>query len=281
MSIDIVKKSKVIELLRLFKSNNRKDFMLILKNDIKNKKIDSETLNEFLRLKNSEVDEDEYLKPAVELDKINDALSFFGKEFSSIKKWFKEVEKKDFTGDPGEPGKDYILTEGDKEEIASKIKPLPPIEKVIERIEFFKEIPIITNVIKEVAVTDEPQVIADKLNTLTEKVEIKVIKGLEDILNKLRHSINLNGQMFMRGGGSSSTGTSQKRDNLTSQCDGSNIIFTLTNNYKSGTVQLWSSQFPIVFDPDTDFTETSANTITLVGIVPEAGQTLVAIYEVQ
>ena len=77
-------------------------------------------------------------------------------------------------------------------------------------------------------------------------------------------------------------GAGQQRDNLSSQCDGSNMIFNLTNAYKSGTVQLWSTQFPIVYNPDVDFTETGAAQITLVAAQvspPDAGQTLVAIYE--
>ena len=78
------------------------------------------------------------------------------------------------------------------------------------------------------------------------------------------------------GGGS---GTATTRDNLSSQCNGVNTVFTLSNKYKSGTVQLWSSEFPIVFNPDVDFLETTATTITLVGIVPQAGQTLVAMYQ--
>lgn len=72
------------------------------------------------------------------------------------------------------------------------------------------------------------------------------------------------------------------RDDLTSQCNGVITTFTLTSTPKADTVQLYSTQFPIVYRPDVDFTvNTSAKTITLdtsqVG-APQTGQTLVAIY---
>ncbi len=111
-----------------------------------------------------------------------------------------------------------------------------------------------------------------------QRIDISHIRNANPYRKKDRIDFS---DMRWHGAGSGGSGSNNKRDNLSSQCDGSNIVFTLSNNYKSGTVQLWSSQFPIVFNPDTDFTETTANTITLVGIVPETNQTLVAIYEVQ
>jgi hypothetical protein len=80
----------------------------------------------------------------------------------------------------GPPGNDYILTETDKKDIASKIE-VPVVEKIVEHTEtIVKEQPIVTEVIKEKAVTDEPLEIAEKLNTLTEKVEMTVIKAVDD-----------------------------------------------------------------------------------------------------
>ena len=75
------------------------------------------------------------------------------------------------------------------------------------------------------------------------------------------------------------------RVDLSDQCDGSNMTFTLPQ-YRSGSVTLQSTQFPIIYRPVVDFTEdpiTVANeaTITLnsdeVGS-PQAGQTLIALY---
>ncbi len=81
-------------------------------------------------------------------------------------------------------GEDYVLTEQDKKDIANSID-VPIVEKVIEKTEVIKEQPIVTEVtneiVKEVAVTDKPEVIRDKLETLTgdERLDAKSIKGLE------------------------------------------------------------------------------------------------------
>lgn len=82
----------------------------------------------------------------------------------------------------GEDGKDYILTSKDKTEIASKIE-VPVVEKIIEKTEVIK--PIVT----EVAKYETADHIADKLNTLEEKVDIKVIKGLEKWLKGIKENI--------------------------------------------------------------------------------------------
>jgi len=55
---------------------------------------------------------------------------------------------------------------------------------------------------------DMPQVIADKLNTLEEKVEIKVIRNLDRILKSLQTSIRESVRtQIAKGGGLSATGT--------------------------------------------------------------------------
>jgi hypothetical protein len=51
-------------------------------------------------------------------------------------------------GAPGKDGKDYVLTQADKEEIASYIK-VPVVEKVVEKTEVVREIPVVTETIKE------------------------------------------------------------------------------------------------------------------------------------
>lgn len=86
---------------------------------------------------------------------------------------------------------------------------------------------------------------------------------------------------FMVGGGGKRVKGRQVRDDLSSQCDGARKTFTLTKPFVSGTVQLWGTQFPIVYRPVVDFTENSNGTITLTSEVgaPASGQTLVALYE--
>jgi len=68
----------------------------------------------------------------------------------------------------GKDGQDYVLTEKDKKEIASKIE-VPIIEKIIEKT-IIKEQPIVNEitkeVIKEVAKTDTGDKIIDKINAL-------------------------------------------------------------------------------------------------------------------
>src|SRR3990167_8755080 len=88
----------------------------------------------------------------------------------------------------GKDGKDYVLTDFDRQEIASRIK-VPIVEKTEIRTEVIKEQPIITNEIKEVAIVETPEVIAEKLNTLEKVIEKNVIIGLEEEIKKLRAEI--------------------------------------------------------------------------------------------
>ena len=60
------------------------------------------------------------------------------------------------------------------------------------------------------------------------------------------------------------------------------MTFNLTATPKADTVQLWSTQFPIVYRPTVDFTvDASANTVTLIAAevgAPLSDQSLVALY---
>ena len=80
-------------------------------------------------------------------------------------------------------GKDYVLTEQDKKEIAGTIK-VPIVEKVIEKREVIREQPIVTNEIREVAVTDEPKLIKEKL--LSVGINYDEIKDTPDIPKLIR-----------------------------------------------------------------------------------------------
>lgn len=87
-------------------------------------------------------------------------------------------------GEPGEPGKDYILTEKDKTEIAGKIK-VPIVEKIVEKIEVIKEQPIVTEVVKEVAIAENGEQIVNRINALPTdddnlKIDISHVKGWKD-----------------------------------------------------------------------------------------------------
>ena len=89
-------------------------------------------------------------------------------------------------------GQDYILTEKDKKEIASKIQ-VPVVEKVIEKTEVIKEQPIITNEIKEVAKYEDAEKIISKINTMEQSILPEVIIGLKDWMQKVQKRFEKNG----------------------------------------------------------------------------------------
>jgi hypothetical protein len=168
-------------------------------------------------------------------------------------------------------GKDYILTEADKKQIVAKIK-VPIVEKVIEKTEIIKEQPIITNEIKEVAKYESPEQIADKLNTLKEKVEISVIKGLNKYLDNLRKSIREKTKFSGGGGGMGNWVTESPSGTI----NGINTTFTIPSNVASngkaiillynGQVQEYTNHFTV-----------SGKTITMT-FAPETGSTLFVMF---
>ncbi len=110
---------------------------------------------------------------------------FISKADEELKKTLatREEEVKTAFSDELKPIKALI----DEVEIAlEKLKnvKIPVVEKVIEKTEVIREIPIVTNneIIKEVAVTDKPEVIRDKLESLQgdERLDASAIKGLEN-----------------------------------------------------------------------------------------------------
>ena len=152
---------------------------------------------------------------------------------NEIERLTKEVKKGDKGDTPkvgvdfdqpkdGEPGKDYILTSKDKAEIASKIK-VPIVEKITEKIEVQQ--PIIT----EVAKYETPDQIAVKLNTLEEKVDIKVIKGLEKWMKGIRENIR-----EKKGGGGSGGGGMGNVVHQQFNGDGVTTSFTLSSEVAGG-----------------------------------------------
>jgi hypothetical protein len=169
-------------------------------------------------------------------------------------------------------GEDYVLTEADKKEIASKIK-VPIVEKVIEKTEVIKEQPIVTNQIVEVAKTDTGEQIISKINDSNGIIKRERVEGLDDELGKLGERIS----SIPRGGGKKITYV--KRFNLSSQLDGNTRTFTLPSDTIE-VVGVFGSQFPVNFNPGTDWTF-SGRTLTLANHVgaPEAGQSLYCLVE--
>lgn len=118
---------------------------------------------------------------------------------------------------------------------------------------------------------DKGEEIVNKINALptdddSKKIDVKHIKGLKK-----------DGKM----GGIIRGGMEQiRQEDLSSQCDGSNQTFTLTQNAVA-VVALLGSQAPLVYQPTTHFTFTAPNTITLLTAGPDSGQVLVAILQTQ
>lgn len=88
----------------------------------------------------------------------------------------------DFIPEP-KNGEDYILTDQDKQEIASLVE-VPIVEKEIETIlktEVIRETPIVTENVVEKAMYEEPNQIVAKVNQATDLIDNNKIKGFSDL----------------------------------------------------------------------------------------------------
>lgn len=76
------------------------------------------------------------------------------------------------------------------------------------------------------------------------------------------------------------TGSPVNLEDISSQCNG--VLKTFTVPAHARALGLWSTQFPLVYRPTTDFT-TSGTTLTLTAAVgaPDTGQTLIFLYVAQ
>jgi len=168
------------------------------------------------------------------------------------------------------PGKDYILTKKDKEEIASKIR-VPVVEKIIEKTEIIHEQPIVTNEIKEVAVKDTGEEIIEKINEDESEKRIKreKVEGLDDAFNNVNERIS----SISRGGARSNNST--KFYPLTA--DGSTKIFSVPKSVASIVLM---SDFPHILFENNGFTLNATRTqLTLtVDNAPSLGSQLLYQY---
>ena len=122
--------------------------------------------------------------------------------------------------------------------------------------------------------SDEPIEIAEKLNTLKEEVDIKVIKGLNNWMNNIKQLVKKKDS----GGG----GDIVKAYDLSSSLNGVTKIFTIPKVRKIISVHL--SSVPGILRETTDFTYTS-NSITFTAEIQAStslltGQTCVIVYVV-
>ena len=134
------------------------------------------------------------------------------------------------------------------EEILKKVPPIPP----------FPEIKPIT--------TEE---IINKINGV---LEVKDIVGLQEKIDELKR-IRATGGGFSMGGLINTT----RYADLSSQCNGSNKIFTVPRHRKI--VILTGTDFPIIYRPTIDYT-TANLTLTITGacVAPSSGATLIFQY---
>ena len=238
-------------------------------NLIKNKKLqtEKERVDELTRIKNELAN--------IQLEKGEDGHTPTKEELTAlIKPLIPKVKD-------GEDGEDYILTQKDKREIASQIK-VPIVEKeikIIEKTEIIKEQPIITNEIKEVAFSDNGEMIVYKINELPIELEYQIekehIKGLEeyDEISKLAKqpkgsdfgtTVTLEGMIYVNG--------VKKNDKQLNLIAGTGV--TLTYNSVRGVGELTISNDSVegtvltatgtINDSNLDFTFTSLPSIIVI-----------------
>ena len=157
-------------------------------------KLDDNTVGEYQLVKQAEVvDELRKLQEVIKEKKDVEKMELLGAELVTIKGKPGEPGKPGKTPTqeelltiikplipeaiPGKDGNDYVLTSEDKKEIAKSIK-VPIVEKIIEKTEVIKELPIYntTNVIKEVIreiSKEEIDKIATEINPIIEYSKIK------------------------------------------------------------------------------------------------------------
>jgi hypothetical protein len=121
----------------------------------------------------------------IELDeKIDDVKEHLDSKFTNLQEELKkkleselvlEIDKEELKGEDGytpikgvdyfdgKDGKNYVLTNLDKKQIAKSID-VPVVEKVIEKTEVIRETPIVTEIVKEVALKDTGEDIILKIN---------------------------------------------------------------------------------------------------------------------
>lgn len=123
------------------------------------------------------------------------------------------------------------------------------------------------------------EIIAAAIPVLREELRYENIKNAPDLKDLPELIAFLRRGGFRGGGGSTGgTGVTPQRVDLSSQCNGSNTVFTIGGGFTT-ILSLIGSDAPIIYRPVVDFSEASPN-ITLTAAVnpPSNGATLVATY---
>lgn len=153
------------------------------------------------------------LKYLVEVDeKLDEALPSINGLIKKVKGEKGNDGKDGVDGRDGRDGKNYILTNLDKKSIAKSIT-VPVVEKVIEKTQVIRETPIVTEVVKQVAVKDTPDELIAKIESITDedkKLSSEAIRGLksyDDEIATLQNRTQLLNQLVGGLSNTSSGGT--------------------------------------------------------------------------
>lgn len=182
-------------------------------------------------------------------------------------------------GETPKAGVDYPTTEQVREQVMQQISiAVARIPKAMDGktplkgVDYFTEKDVkdvLARLKQEYTISGEE--VVRKINALeivpAKQIDASHIKNLPKLLKDgVRRAIH-------RGGGQLVV------DNFTSLTDGSTKTFTLSKAPGTSNVLVCSTQFPVIFDPATDYT-VSGTTLTLSAAVsaPSTSQTLIAIY---
>jgi len=183
-------------------------------------------------------------------------------------------------------GVDYF-TDLDQDQFATRILSLIPkpengkdadevrvVRRVLSKIQLpeIDERGIIKKVLSSIPEIKEvtPEEVKEKL------MELPIAGRWFDWKHIKNAPVSLSGKKHLGRG----TGSSVTMEDITSQCDGVTKTFTVPAHVRA--LGVWSTQFPLIYRPTTDFT-TSGTTLTLTSAVgaPDTGQTLIFLYVAQ
>ncbi len=202
---------------------------------------------------------------------VQEILRNFKKEMMPVKGVDYRDGRDGADGKNGRDGQDYRLSAIDKIEIAARVQP-PTIkdEKLISLIK-----PLIPEA--KASEVDEEK-FARKIVDIIRKKKLLNMSDVNGSFSK--DGIMYRIEELMHGGGGSSGGSITYSYDLSSQCNGSNKVFTVPSN--TNFVQLSGTDAPQIYRPTTDYTGSGTTTLTLTAAVtaPSNGATLILLYVV-
>lgn len=125
-------------------------------------------------------------------------------------------------------------------------------------------------------IVDEKKII-ESLLTFIKREQVLDLSHIKGATGFIKNGIEYKFEELMHGGGSSKGGSTPKSADLSLQCNGSNLIFTIPTF--TTILSLMGTDAPIIYRPTIDFTATGT-TLTMATSVnaPSAGATLILTY---